>query len=110
EVTLDQVHDAVRPATELGYVLLSELMRFLPIAFLEIADRGIERHSFLCGEIAAVDWNDRAGHEGRRRRTQENRRSRDVVGHAPTAEGRARDDRLVSHRLLPQRPRPLRFD
>src|ERR1700730_12429414 len=43
-VAFDDVHDTVRPATELGFVLLHDRVRLLPVAFLEIADRGAERH------------------------------------------------------------------
>ena len=43
-VAFDDVHDTVRPATELGFVLLHDRVRFFPFAFLEIADRGAEGH------------------------------------------------------------------
>src|SRR5205085_9930517 len=44
EIAFDQVHDAVRPAAELRFVVLGDFVRLLPFALLEITDRSIERH------------------------------------------------------------------
>ena len=44
EIAFNQVHDAVRPAAELRFILLGDFVRLLPFALLEITDRSIERH------------------------------------------------------------------
>src|SRR5215207_4696300 len=47
EVSLEHVHDAVRPAPELGVVLLDDRVRLLPVALLEVAHCGTDGHGRL---------------------------------------------------------------
>src|SRR5450759_2384255 len=44
EISFHDVHDAVRPASELGVVLLHDRVRFLPLAFFEMTYRGSKCH------------------------------------------------------------------
>src|ERR1700730_6069958 len=55
EISFHDVHDAVCPTSEPGFVLLHDSVRFFPLSFFEMTYRGSKCHGFpLCNHITSV--------------------------------------------------------
>jgi hypothetical protein len=102
EISFHDVHDTVCPTSELGFVLLHDRVRFLPLSFFEMTYRGSKCHAFpLCNQISSIDRQDDAGNKRRGGRTQKNSRGRDIVRLAPPPDRCACQDGAYHHRPLP---------